>query len=314
MQPTREILILLALAVLSRSSWPQAAQGPVGLLIGVGPDARIVRRDSPKPVPARIGEMLFAGDRLLAGKDQASYLYCPSRSMQTLDRQGEALFQSGEVKVQKGKIASQKQVAVCTLPRAVQLSAASQQQVGALVLREVPGLKLLAPVGSPVLETPPKFAWQALKDAESYEIQVANSEQVVLWKTRLPGTEIPYPPYAPPLIVPATYSWRVTAIAGGKPIAATESTFQLLATAERQSVRQQLADIAGAMEQDPSNPAARLARAAVLERAGLLSHAVAEYRALAADWKDAAWLELKLSELDRAIQAAQRSLSFEAGP
>src|SRR5712692_3296720 len=225
-------LVVLVMAVAGSPVYAQTAEGPVGLLTAAGPQTKIFRRDSTRPVAARIGEMLFAGDRLLAGTEPVSYLYCPSRSLQTLDRQGEALFQSAEVKVQKGKILSQKTVGSCLLPQKVQLSVAGQQKVGALVMRGVE-LKLLSPVGGPVLDTQPKFAWQAAKEASAYEIAVSNSEGTVVWKTRLSGTEAQYPPHAPPLIGPAAYSWKVTALAGGKATAATESTFQLVNTAER---------------------------------------------------------------------------------
>ncbi len=305
--PAAFLPTLLLLAA-SQPLLAQTAEGPVGLLTAAGPQSKIIRRDSSKPVPARVGEMLFAGDRLLAGTEPVSYLFCPSRSLQTLDRQAEALFQPAEVKVPKGKIVSQKQVGSCLLPQKVQLSLASQQKVGALVMRGVE-LKLLSPVGGPALETQPKFAWQPqpAKEASSYEIEVANSEGRVLWKTRLSGTEAQYPPHAPPLIGPATYSWKVTALADGKATAATESTFQLLTTAERLKMRQDLERVSGEMKQDPSNPALRVERAAMLEQAKLAPAALEEYRALAATWKDTVWLQAKVADLEQALASAQRN-------
>ncbi len=284
----------------------QTAEGPVGLLTAAGPQAKLLRRDSNKPVPARVGEMLFAGDRLLAGTDPVAYLFCPSRSLQTLDRQAEALFQPTEVKVQKGKILAQKEVGSCLLPQKVRLSVASEQKVGALVMRGI-ALKLLSPVGSSVLEAPPRFAWQAAKEASAYEIEVANSEGRVLWKTHVSGTEAQYPPHAPPLIGPAIYSWKVTALGGGKATAATESSFQLVTTAERLRIRQDLTRVSGQMGQDPSNPALRLVKAATLEQGNLTPAALEEYRALAATWKDAVWLQAKVADLERMLESAQRN-------
>ncbi|HYM09330.1 MAG TPA: hypothetical protein VEU62_01285, partial [Bryobacterales bacterium] len=214
---------------------------PVGLLLAAGPDSKIVRQEASAPAPAAVGEMLFAGDRLLAGDGSMSYLYCPGRSSQTLAPHSEALFASGQVQVEKGKIASQKAVAVCFLPRNVALSTASRQKVGALVMRGAPlPLKLVSPVGAPVLEASPRFVWQPVERADSYDIQVTNADNQVLWKIRHKGTEIRYPSYAPPLMAPSTYSWKVTAFEGDKPLAATESKFDLITIAERQQIRRQL--------------------------------------------------------------------------
>ncbi len=70
----------------------------------------------------------------------------------------------------------------------------------------------------------------------------------------------------------------------------------------------QLAEVSDAFAQDLSNPALRLAKAAVLERTGLLSAALEEYLALSPLWKDSTWLLPKLFELKQAVQAAQRSV------
>lgn len=300
---------LAALTLCTATLRAQTPDAPVGLLVSAGADARIARRASPPPVAAHAGDILFAGDRLLAGKQPVSYLFCPARSFETLEANGEALFQSAEIKIQKGKIASRKEVSVCTLPQTVALSVASRQQVGALVMRgERPELELVSPVGGPLLDTPPKFAWQPMKGADSYEIEVANAARTPLWKTQLAGTESRYPPHAPPLLAPGMYYWRVTARAAGKPLAATETSFQLLATADRVKIRQELAALSDALTQNPSDPALRLAKAAALERANLIAPALDDYRALAAEWKDAAWLAPKITQLEQAIYSAQRSV------
>ncbi len=286
----------------------QTTAEPVGLLLAAGPQARILRRNSKAPVPAQAGEILFAGDRLRAGNGPVSYLYCPGRSSQTLDAQSEAVFQAAEVKVQKGKIVSQQEMAMCFLPQAVQLGVASQQHAGVQVVRGAPPLRLIFPVGGPALDMPPTFAWQPLESADSYQVQVTNAARTVLWTTTLAETEIRYPGHAPPLVAPSTYRWKVTALAGGKPVAATESQFQVRRAAESRQILQDLTEIQAALEQDPSNPAWRLAKAARLERASLLPEALGEYQALKPVWKDAEWLKAKLFRLEQDLLAAQRNV------
>jgi hypothetical protein len=302
--------VLLAGALCAGLAVPLAAQSgePVGLLLAAGSNSKIIRHEAGTPGPASVGEMLFAGDRLLTGSSPASYLYCPARSSQTLAPNSEAVFASGQVQVAKGKITSQKEVAVCFLPRTVALNTASQQKVGALVMRGVPlPLKLISPVGSPVLDAPPRFFWQPVARADSYEIQVSNSENQLLWKIRHKGTEIQYPAYAPPLMAPSTYSWKVTAFEGDRALAATESKFELLTIAEARKIRQELAETNAAS----SEPALLVARAAVLEQAKLTAEALLTYEAAAKVWKDAPWLQAKVNELELTLQSAQHNVAPE---
>ncbi len=304
--PSRKAVLALLLLGLIWSLRAQPAPEPVGLVIAAGADAQIVRRGSTAPVRASIGEILFAGDRLAAGAGPASFLYCPARLIETIDPQSEALFEITDLKLQRGKVASKKPVATCLLPRAVDLSPASRQRVGGLTMRDVPpDLELLTPLGDVILDAPLKFGWRSREGADSYQIEVANAQRTPVWNTRLEGTQIEYPAWAPPLLSPATYYWKVTALAAGKPIAATQSTFQLPTTAERQQIRQQLASILKVLAEDPSNPALQLAKAAEFERAGRRARALDEYRTLAEAWKDASWLQEKVRELQSARLAAQ---------
>ena len=128
------------------------AQEPVGLLLSAGPEARVIRRDA-APAAIRVGDMLFAGDRLRTAGAPASYLYCPGKSSQVLDRGSEALFDATAVWVQSGKIASQQAVSVCLLPQTVQLGAASKQHAGALVLRDALPPCSLDPVRLVIIES-----------------------------------------------------------------------------------------------------------------------------------------------------------------
>jgi len=302
---------LPALLILGEPLGAQRMEEPVGLLMTVGPTTKVIRPGSGSAASARVGDLLFAGDRLRTTTDPASFLFCPSRWEQTLHSQSEVLLLSDQVKIESGKMSSQKQVAVCFLPQAVRLARASQQHFGGLVMREVvPTVQLLSPLGGAVLEARPKFVWESVERADSYRIEVSDPGRRILWSTRLPGTAAQYPASAPPLTDASTYSWKVIASTGTRPISASESSFRVLPAAERAALEQGLAEISAAMAQDPSNLSLQVARATRLERANLLSPALQQYQSLAAVWRDAAWLKAKVFQLQEALRAAWRPARF----
>ncbi len=287
----------------------QTAEEPVGLVLGAGGGAQIQRRAG-EAVAARAGEMLFTGDRLRTGAAPASYLYCPGRASERIEAESEALFGAAEVKITRGRAAGRQAVAACFLPPVVVLGVASRQHAGALVLRETPPVpKLAAPLGAPVLDMPPRFAWEKAGGADAYQVEILDAAGKTLWKTEVAGTEVRYPGHAPPLVAPSTYRWRVTASAGGRVIGTTESSFQALRAAERMELRKQIADLSAIYDHDSSNPALRLARAAVLERRGLLAQALQDYQSLVAVWKEAPWLKERIFQLEQALRAAERSVT-----
>ena len=304
---------LIAIWFCAAVAFAQPGGEPVGLVLTAGRDARIIRRDAKASGPARVGEILLAGDRLNSAGSTASYLYCPEKSSQVLAAKSEALFETTGVQVRTGKIESSQPVSQCFLPQVVQLAVASQQHAGALVARNVPPVPtLLSPVGSPspVLDTPPLFAWEPVPKADTYRIEVSNTAGTVLWTQQLTGTQAQYPAHAPPLVAPSVYAWKVTALAGGKPIAATESQMRILTVADRRRLRLEIADAQKAIDEPGSSPAARLAKAVMLERNQLIPDALDQYRTLQAGWKEAAWLQAKVAQLEDAVRAAQRTVAI----
>ena len=211
-------------------------------------------------------------------------------------------MQAARVVVEKGKVSAQKPVAVCYLPRSVRLTRASQQHVGGMVMRNLSGVHLISPAGGAVLEPQPSFVWEKVEQADSYVIRVTDSDRRVMWTARVMETSA----QGPALTAAATYTWKLTALAGEKPIAATESKFLVLPADERRRIEQELAAVDAAFAAEAGGPSMLLARAAILERAALLSSAVKQYKSLAAVWKDAAWLRVKVAQLEESARNAQR--------
>src|SRR5688572_7097952 len=115
---------LLAFALLVSSGWAAQKEDPVGLVLTPG-GGQLLRADTETPISARAGDLLFAGDGLRTGSAAATFLFCPSKTVDTLSPAGEVRFDAKQAKVKTGKIAEQPARA-CTLPQTLRVSVASQ--------------------------------------------------------------------------------------------------------------------------------------------------------------------------------------------
>src|SRR5579871_4498566 len=104
------------------------ADEPVGLVLSPG-GSKLVRANTETPLAARPGDLLFTGDGLRTESAAASFLFCPSKSIDTLSASGEVRFDAKQPKVKTGKI-SEQPARACTLPETPRVAVASQQHVG----------------------------------------------------------------------------------------------------------------------------------------------------------------------------------------
>ena len=79
------------------------------------------------------------------------------------------------------------------------------------------------------------------------------------------------------------------------------------------ATRAELAPLEAALAQDPKDPVARLARAAVFEKHNLAANALEEYRNLSAEFADAVWIKGKIFELQEAIALASAATPAAEG-
>jgi class 3 adenylate cyclase len=107
---------------------------PVGLVLQPG-GAKLIRAGVETPLAARSGDILFAGDAIKTESAAASFLYCPSKSSQSLGPSGDALFGPSQVKIRAGKLADAKPVSACFLPQVIRVAVASQQHYGVSMTR-----------------------------------------------------------------------------------------------------------------------------------------------------------------------------------
>ena len=76
---------------------------PVGVVLS-GTGSKLLRADTLTPLAALPGDLLFSGDGLRTEADSASFLFCPSKAIQTLSPSGEVRLDSKQPKVKAGKI------------------------------------------------------------------------------------------------------------------------------------------------------------------------------------------------------------------
>src|SRR5882724_13421048 len=130
------------LFVLVLSARADQREEPVGLVLSPG-GSKLLRANTETPFTARPGDLLFIGDGLRTEAAPASFLYCPSKSIQTLTPAGEVRFEAKQPRLKAGKI-SEQPARACMLPQTLRVAVASQQHYGVTMTR-----------GTTRLEVPP---------------------------------------------------------------------------------------------------------------------------------------------------------------
>src|SRR5580693_9029074 len=157
--------ISMALLAVALPGVCRAEDAPVGLVSMVKGSVQIQHAGQKAPVPAKMADLVAAGDRLITGAGgEAVFIYCPDARSARLSAGGEVVFTASAMEVTKGKLSDDRKIAGCRLPSTLGLSAASQQQVGLAKTRGFE-MRLRAPVeGVFVSAARPKFSWHAVPD------------------------------------------------------------------------------------------------------------------------------------------------------
>ena len=122
-------VVLICLPAFAESQKEQ----PLGLVLAAN-DSKLLRADTETPIAARAGDLLFSGDGLRTTKGAASFLFCPSKAIETLSAGGEVRLDAKQPKVKTGKI-SEQPARACTLPATLRVTVASQQHYGVTMTR-----------------------------------------------------------------------------------------------------------------------------------------------------------------------------------
>jgi hypothetical protein len=272
------------------------AQSPVGLLSLVSGDVKIVRAGQETPVAARTADLLAAGDRIVTGASgEATFLFCPQSKTAKAVAGSEIEFAAGSFAVRKGKLDGERAVPSCRLPATLTLAAASRVQVGKQNLRG--DLLMRSPVNTNIATLRPRFQWEEMNRAKSYELKVRDREERILWRTEVTGTEVEYPADATPLAWGQKYWWRLTARDEREPLEEVEKPFQILAADQAQDVRLAEDSLRAMVEQSPDDNWPRFLLAFMYEERGLLDEAARLYYDLDQRMGSQPWVEGRLNDL-----------------
>jgi tetratricopeptide (TPR) repeat protein len=139
---------LLALFCLSSLAFGAVAdlrdrrEQPVGLVLNAG-GSKLRRADTETPLAARAGELLFSGDTLKTESTPASFIFCPTKTIENMAPASEVRLDAAKPRVRIGKL-SEQPASTCTLPKSLRIAMASEQYYGVTMTR-----------GTNTPETPP---------------------------------------------------------------------------------------------------------------------------------------------------------------
>jgi tetratricopeptide (TPR) repeat protein len=127
------IVFLTGLAFADQKEQPNQKEQPIGLVLSAN-GSKLLRAETETPLAARSGDLLFSGDGLRTDSGAASFLFCPSKAIETLGPSGEVRLDLKQPKVKNGKL-SEQPARACTLPATLRVAAASQQHYGVTMTR-----------------------------------------------------------------------------------------------------------------------------------------------------------------------------------
>ncbi|HSB13906.1 MAG TPA: hypothetical protein VLE22_05570, partial [Bryobacteraceae bacterium] len=107
---------------------------PAGVILSI--TGGLLRRAGTQlALTAKSGDILFPGDALATQNTPAAILFCPEKSLLTLQAQTEVLVDARQLKIRTGSLGTPKPVSSCFLPPVDRTTLASQQHYGASLVR-----------------------------------------------------------------------------------------------------------------------------------------------------------------------------------
>lgn len=131
--------IIVATVVAAAQVSPPPKERPVALVLKSS-GAELRRANSALPLTAKPGDVLFAGDALLSGREaSATFLYCPDSASEVLGPGAEVIFDPQQLRIKSGAIASKASVSICLLPELERSPVAGDQFYTSATTRELKG-------------------------------------------------------------------------------------------------------------------------------------------------------------------------------
>jgi hypothetical protein len=240
---------------------PFQNQPPVGMILMSDSAVQIQRGTS--RTPARLGDLLYAGDRVITGTGQATFLFCPTNEKLTA-KTGVTVELGPTAATAPNSSALTHVAAKCALPQ-VALGAESLERVGGMRARGDPTVVLY--LGGTISSARPTFTWAPLAGTREYRLSLTDAYGAPVWEFRGQATTVSYPDSSPAL-KDGLYRWNVYAEADGRTSGPQNAPLRI-------KVHTELSNTVS-----NSDPAAMLLRATELENAGYPAEAAAYFRAL----------------------------------
>jgi tetratricopeptide (TPR) repeat protein len=160
----RFLIAGFGLASIALGAIAERRETPVGLVLTAG-GSKLRRADNETPLAARAGDLLFSGDTLKTETGPASFIFCPTKTIETMTPASEVRMEAAKPKVKTGKL-SEQPARTCTLPQTLRIAIASEQYYGVTMTRgteqtaipPVPRDKLAADVLAELTAIDPQFA------------------------------------------------------------------------------------------------------------------------------------------------------------
>src|ERR1039457_6680008 len=154
---------------------PPKKERPVALILKTT-GAELRRANSALPLTAKPGDVLFAEDALLTGREaSATFLYCPESASEVLSPNTEVVFQAQRLRIKSGEIISKTSVSICFLPELERSPAGDEQFYASARTRERPGRLPRSDLDSRIRALPENQRGALLSDLEPIDKQLTNS-------------------------------------------------------------------------------------------------------------------------------------------
>jgi hypothetical protein len=247
--------LLLGLSILVQANTPSS-----GMVLAL--DGKVAIQRGTSQSNARLAELLRTGDRIRVETGNLTLMFCPSAERLVLRAGTTIELQATAIRVVAGPQPT-RAAARCALPQ-IELGQESLEHIGGLRARGNPPGVLF--IGGPLTTSRPVFEWEPVEGSLIYQLSLKNSEGDVIWQHQTSTTKVAYPATMPELSS-GSYSWEVRAQAGGQTVAEQTANFEVKPANQLQTG-------------NPTDSAAMLLEATILENAGYYAEAAAYYREL----------------------------------
>lgn len=265
----------------------------VGLIASLSGNVQVMRAPGAKSVKASVMQSLAPGSKISVApggratvilfQDGARYELSPgsvtsvaANSCQGLS--GPAPKSLAALPIRQRKLLASSQVAS---GRAASTTMRGPEQIG---------LQSLS--ATSISQARPVFEWGAVQGAASYQVQLWDENNEMVWQGESSATRLVYPENAPALQAETDYQWIVTTLIGEKPLKG-EGVFRILNGEKIAAANAELAALDPALDE----ALAGVLRAEIFARYELWDDAIATYQQLAAKFPDSQTIDEALTQL-----------------